>query len=53
MANDYERFKVDVNSLTKIDLNAYKEKQMRRRIDSLLSRHKIKDYDEFIAFRRK
>ncbi len=49
MANDYERFKVDVNALTKIDLNAYKEKQMRRRIDSLLSRHKVKDYDEFIA----
>ena len=49
MANDYERFKVDVNALTKIDLNAYKEKQMRRRIDSLLSRHKIPDYDEFIA----
>lgn len=49
MANDYEKFKVDVNALTKIDLNAYKEKQMRRRIDSLLSRHKVKDYDEFIA----
>ena len=49
MANDYERFKVDVLGLTKIDLNAYKEKQMRRRIDSLLSRHKISDYDAFIA----
>ena len=49
MANDYERFKVDVNTLTKIDLNAYKEKQMRRRIDSLIARHKIKDYDDFIA----
>lgn len=49
MANDYERFKVDVNTLTKIDLNAYKEKQMRRRIDSLIARNKIKDYDDFIA----
>ena len=49
MANNYEKFKVDVNAITKIDLNAYKEKQMRRRIDSLLSRHKIPDYDAFIA----
>ena len=29
----YEKFKKDVYNLTKIDLNAYKEKQMRRRID--------------------
>ncbi|MBE6013838.1 MAG: protein-glutamate O-methyltransferase CheR [Lachnospiraceae bacterium] len=49
MANDYEKFKKDVLSITKIDLNAYKEKQMRRRIDSLITRHKIADYDAFIG----
>ncbi|MBR5337702.1 MAG: protein-glutamate O-methyltransferase CheR [Lachnospiraceae bacterium] len=49
MANDYEKFKRDVHSLTKIDLNAYKEKQMRRRIDSFLSRHKVVDYDGLIS----
>ena len=30
--DNYEKFKKDVFTLTKIDLNAYKEKQMRRRI---------------------
>lgn len=49
MANDYEKFKRDVYGITKIDLNSYKEKQMRRRIDSLISRHKIPDYDQFVA----
>ena len=30
--DNYEKFKKDILSLAKIDLNAYKEKQMRRRI---------------------
>ena len=49
MASDYEKFKKDVYTLTTIDLNAYKEKQMRRRIDSLIARHKIANYDAFVA----
>lgn len=49
MANDYEKFKKDVYSLTKIDLNYYKERQMKRRIDTLIMRHKIKTYDEYIT----
>ncbi|MDE6990825.1 MAG: chemotaxis protein CheR, partial [Lachnospiraceae bacterium] len=32
MVYDYEYFKKEVFALTKIDLNAYKEKQMKRRI---------------------
>ena len=32
MFDNYEKFKKDVYALTKIDLNCYKEKQMRRRI---------------------
>ena len=41
MLNDYEKFKKDVHALTGIDLNAYKEKQMRRRIDTLITKNKI------------
>ena len=39
---DYEAFKKKVFQLTKIDLNCYKERQMRRRIDSLINKAKIK-----------
>ena len=38
MAWDYERFKTAVLQLTGIDLNAYKERQMKRRIDALISK---------------
>lgn len=48
MAYDYEWFKKAVFDLTKIDLNAYKEKQMKRRIDTLIAKHNIKGYDNFI-----
>ena len=34
MFENYEKFKKDVLALTKIDLNCYKEKQMKRRIDA-------------------
>ena len=40
MENNYEQFKKDVFALTKIDLNAYKERQMKRRIDTLIAKHK-------------
>ncbi len=45
---DYEYFKEQVLRLTKIDLNAYKEKQMKRRIDTLISRHHLEGYHEFL-----
>ena len=45
---DYEYLKKEVYSLTKIDLNAYKEGQMKRRIDALIAKHKIKGYDNFV-----
>lgn len=48
MAYDYEYFKGAVLQLTKIDLNAYKERQMKRRIDSLITKHGYKGYDEYI-----
>lgn len=49
MDYDYNKFKSDVYSLTKIDLNAYKEKQMKRRIDSLIRNHGFKGYEEFVS----
>ena len=45
----YEKFKKDVFSLTKIDLNAYKEKQMKRRIDTLIGKNKCNSYDDYVA----
>ncbi|NBH81870.1 protein-glutamate O-methyltransferase CheR [bacterium C-53] len=49
MVYDYEWFKKAVFDLTKIDLNAYKEKQMKRRIDTLIGKHGIKGYDQYVA----
>lgn len=46
---DYEGFKAQIYKLTKIDLNAYKEKQMRRRIDSLVTKNKCKTYNEYVT----
>ena len=48
MAYDYEYFKREIFSMTKIDLNSYKEKQMKRRIDTLITKHGIKGYDEYV-----
>ncbi len=43
----YERFKTDINKLINIDLNFYKEKQMKRRISSLLNRNNFNDFDDY------
>lgn len=49
LANDnYEKFKDDVLKLTKIDLSSYKEKQMRRRIDSLVEKREVNSYAEYV-----
>lgn len=45
---DYEYFKKEIYNLTKIDLNAYKENQMKRRIDALIAKNKITGYDNFV-----
>lgn len=50
MAYDYEWFKTAVFNLTKIDLNAYKEKQMKRRIDTLINKNGVTGYDKYIAY---
>jgi chemotaxis protein methyltransferase CheR len=46
--NYEEFFKRDVLSLLRIDLNSYKETQMKRRIKSLLQKHKCADLGEFV-----
>lgn len=48
MAYDYEYLKREVLALTAIDLNAYKEKQMKRRIDTLIMKHKIQGYENYV-----
>jgi len=45
---DYEYFKKEILALTTIDLNSYKEKQMKRRIDTLISKNKIVGYDKYV-----
>lgn len=50
---NYEGFKRRVFTMTKIDLSSYKEKQMRRRIDSLVSRNKCNTYDEYVDLLKK
>jgi len=48
LIKDYESFKKEILSLTKIDLNAYKERQMKRRIDSLIKKNGVSDYDAYV-----
>ncbi len=47
MTKDYEWFKDEVFKLSGIDLNAYKERQMKRRIDSLISKNGHKEYESY------
>ncbi len=53
MLDNYEWFKTEILKLTKIDLNFYKEKQMRRRIDTLVTKNGAKSYEEYVALIKK
>lgn len=44
---DYEKFKEEVYRISTIDLSAYKEKQMKRRLDALIKKH---EYDGYAAY---
>lgn len=46
---DYEYFKKEIWKMTQIDLNCYKQQQMKRRIDTLITNHKISGYDNYIT----
>lgn len=45
---DYEGFKKEILRMTGINLTLYKEKQMKRRIDSLIDKNKIANYEDYI-----
>ena len=53
MLGDYEKFKKNIFSLTQIDLSSYKEKQMRRRIDTLITKNKVSSYDAYVELIKK
>lgn len=53
MFNGYEEFKKDIFVLTKIDLNSYKEKQMKRRIDTLITKNGINNYKDYLVLIKK
>lgn len=43
----YEQFKLKVLNKTKLDLSLYKERQMKRRIESLISRHGLNSFEAY------
>ncbi|MDD4503463.1 MAG: protein-glutamate O-methyltransferase CheR [Clostridiaceae bacterium] len=47
MLTNYEEFKIKILKLTGIDLSSYKERQMKRRIDSLIHKNNYDDYDMY------
>lgn len=53
MPDSYEVFKADVFQLTKIDLNSYKERQMKRRIDSLITKNHYTTYKQYVEALKK
>ena len=46
---NYEGFKAQVLNLTGINLSAYKENQMKRRIDALIKKHGCSGYEAFLS----
>ncbi|MEG0963046.1 MAG: protein-glutamate O-methyltransferase CheR [Lachnospiraceae bacterium] len=53
MFTGYEEFKKDIFALTKIDLNSYKEKQMKRRIDTLITKNGVNNYKDYLLLIKK
>lgn len=52
MPMEYKDFVSHIYDITQIDLNCYKEKQMHRRIDSLINKNGIKNYDDYVSLIR-
>lgn len=53
MLDHYDYFKSEIFKLTNIDLNCYKEKQMRRRIDTLATKNHADSYEAYIQMLRR
>lgn len=49
---DYEGFKTEIYKLTGINLSYYKEKQMKRRIDSLIRKNGYNQYSDYVKVLR-
>ena len=49
---NYEGFKLQVLNITGINLSAYKENQMKRRIDALIRKHGCVGYDDYVTILR-
>lgn len=49
MLGSYEVFKQSVYNLSKVDLNSYKERQMKRRIEALIAKYGMDSYSDFFA----
>lgn len=45
----YEKFKKNILKLTGLNLSLYKERQMKRRIESLIRRNNFKSYDSYFS----
>ncbi|MDA8097523.1 MAG: chemotaxis protein CheR, partial [Clostridia bacterium] len=45
---DFQSFRDQVSARLKLDLNSYKETQLKRRIESLMVRRKIGGYREYL-----
>lgn len=46
---DYEAFKKQILTLTDINLTAYKENQMKRRIDAMIKKNQCNNYTEYVS----
>ena len=53
MEGSYEVFKEQSFRLTSIDLNSYKERQMKRRIEALITKNNINSYDDYLNLLRR
>lgn len=51
--HQYEEFKKEMMRMIGLDLSSYKEKQMKRRIDQMIQRYKLKTYKEFAELLRR
>jgi len=50
---DYEHFKIEIYKMTGINLSFYKEKQMKRRIDSLIKKNRAEEYVDYLESLKK
>jgi len=49
VTDSYDSFKKQIYLLTGVDLDSYKENQMKRRLDSLIERNGLKGYQDYIC----